>query len=77
MSPGEVGALIMFRPAMGAVVAFTMSKTIMKRPNPPYRFLIRLGAGINWLSVLAIPWVMELPSSSLRPVFVLQLLVWA
>ena len=35
MSAGEVGLLIFVRPTMGAIVSFVMSRTIMKRPDPP------------------------------------------
>ena len=62
---------------MGAAVSFTLSRTIMKRPNPPYRFLIHIGALINTVSVIALPWVAKLPVQALRPVLVVQLLFWA
>ena len=65
------------QPAMGAVVSFTLSRTVMKRPNPPYRLLIRVGAFINTLSVISLPWVAQLPLQTLRPVLVAQLLFWA
>ena len=62
---------------MGAAVSFTLSRTIMKRPNPPYRFLILGGAFTNTLSVIVLPWVAKLPLEVLRPLLVVQLLVWA
>ena len=62
---------------MGAAVSFTLSRTIMKRPNPPYRLLIHVGAFINTVSVIALPWVAKLPLQALRPVLVAQLLFWA
>lgn len=62
---------------MGAAVSFGLSQTIMKRANPPYRLLIHGGAFINTLSVIALPWVVKLPLEVLRPLLVVQLLVWA
>eukprot|EP01043_Picozoa_sp_COSAG02_P038522 COSAG02_NODE_2978_length_7629_cov_3.880478_2_plen_115_part_00 len=58
-------------------MSFTLSRTIMKRPNPPYRLLIHVGAFINTVSVIALPWVAKLPLQTLRPVLVAQLLFWA
>ena len=61
MNPGDVGLLVMFRPMMGAAVSFTLSRTVMKRPDPPYRFLIRMGSVFNFLSCVALPFVYILP----------------
>ena len=44
---------------------------------PPDRKLIRVGSCINWLSVAALPLVAELPLAFLRPLLVLQLVMWA
>ena len=45
--------------------------------RPPDRKLIRVGSCINWLSVAALPLVAELPLAFLRPLLVLQLVMWA